>query len=58
MGEERLAEAVMRHCIGEAQKAMGIIRTGLHATEVGLPLYRALGYQSLSRIFLLAQSGH
>jgi GNAT superfamily N-acetyltransferase len=38
------AETVMRRAVSEGQQAMGTMRTTLHATEMGFPLYRAMGY--------------
>jgi GNAT superfamily N-acetyltransferase len=54
--EERkgYAEAVMRHAVFEGRKAMGVKRTTLHATEMGRPLYSAMGYASGPRFLLVA----
>jgi len=48
------ADAVMRHAVSEGQNAMGVIRTTLHATEMGRPVYRAMGYRPGPRLVLLA----
>jgi len=48
------AEAVMRHAVLEGQKAMGVKRTTLHATDAGRPVYAAMGYASGPRMALLA----
>jgi hypothetical protein len=40
----RLAETVTWGAVIEGQQAMGTMRTTLHATEMGFPLYRAMGY--------------
>lgn len=44
------AETVVRHTIAEAQVAMGTQVTTLHATDMGLPVYRAIGYKPGPRI--------
>lgn len=46
------AEAVMRRSIVEGQRAMGVKRTTLHATDAGKPLYAAMGYASGGRLVL------
>ncbi|HYO54942.1 GNAT family N-acetyltransferase [Archangium sp.] len=43
------AEAVMRHALGDAERAWGIQRTVLHATPAGLPVYRRMGYRPVTR---------
>jgi len=48
------AEAVMRHAVLEGQKAMGVTRTTLHATDAGRAVYTAMGYESGPRMVLLA----
>ncbi|PTL79319.1 GNAT family N-acetyltransferase [Vitiosangium sp. GDMCC 1.1324] len=49
------AEAVMRHALAEAKQAWGIERTVLHATPVGLPVYRRMGYRPVTRfLFYMA----
>ena len=39
------AEAVMRHSLESAAQATGLRRTTLHATEMGRPVYRRMGYR-------------
>jgi hypothetical protein len=39
------AEAVMRHSLKAARTASGLRRSVLHASEVGSPLYLAMGYR-------------
>lgn len=48
------AEAVMRHAVAEGQQAMGTARTTLHATDIGQPLYRAMGYAAGPRLMLIS----
>ncbi|MBI2687073.1 MAG: GNAT family N-acetyltransferase [Acidobacteria bacterium] len=50
------AEAVMRHAIAEGRRATGLTRTTLHASDMGLPLYENMGFQSSSRFSLLAKT--
>jgi GNAT superfamily N-acetyltransferase len=38
------AEAVMRRCLDEAAGATGLVRTILHASPMGHPLYTQMGY--------------
>ncbi len=52
------ADTVMRHAVTVGQQAMGLKRTTLHATEMGEPVYRAMGYGTGSRLILLAPGGH
>lgn len=40
------AENVMRHAVIEGQRAMGTMRTTLHATAQGRPVYEAMGYRA------------
>lgn len=47
------ADTVMRHAIAEGQKSMGVTRTTLHATDMGAPVYRAMGYQPTARFAIL-----
>ena len=47
------AETVMRHAVAAGQKAMGIERTTLHASLMGHPLYRAMGYSSDATLWLV-----
>jgi len=46
------AETVMRRAVVEGQRAMGVRRTTLHATEAGRPIYRAMGYAPGPRLVL------
>lgn len=49
------AEAVMRHALAEAEQTWGIERTVLHATPVGLPVYRRMGYRPVTHfLFYMA----
>ena len=48
------AEAVMRHAIGQAGRAMGSARMTLHASDMGRPVYQAMGFESGARVMLLA----
>lgn len=50
------AEAVMRHAIEQASRAMGRVRMTLHASDVGRPVYRAMGFEAGARVMLLAPS--
>ncbi len=47
-GEQRkgYAETVMRHAVTQGQQAMGTTRTTLHASEMGQPVYQAMGFQA------------
>ena len=47
------AEAVMRHAIALAQAAAGPRRIWLHATEMGAPLYRSIGFETGAALPLL-----
>jgi GNAT superfamily N-acetyltransferase len=38
------AEAAMRHCLDDAARATGLVRTVLHASPMGHPLYTQMGY--------------
>jgi ribosomal protein S18 acetylase RimI-like enzyme len=42
------AEAVMRHSLDEAAWSSGLSRTVLHATELGYPIYGAMGYRQVA----------
>jgi GNAT superfamily N-acetyltransferase len=42
-------EAVVRHALQTAHEATGIRRSVLHATELGYPLYRRLGYHPTAK---------
>lgn len=48
------AQAVMRHTIEQAGRAMGPARMTLHASDMGRPVYRAMGFQPGARVMLLA----
>jgi GNAT superfamily N-acetyltransferase len=50
------AEAVMRHAIEQGRRAMGLTRMTLHASDMGLPLYRAMGFETGARVVLLGGS--
>jgi GNAT superfamily N-acetyltransferase len=41
-----LAEAIMRRALADEEQRTGARRTVLHATEMGEPVYRRLGYQA------------
>jgi ribosomal protein S18 acetylase RimI-like enzyme len=43
------AEAVMRRSLEEAAAATGLRRTVLHATEMGFPVYKAMGYRTIAK---------
>lgn len=47
-------EAVMRSSLDDALSATGIRRTALHATDMGRPVYEAMGYRALTRFFFYA----
>lgn len=49
-------EAVVRHALRRAHEATGLTRTILHATDVGRPLYRRLGYHDTARIVAYKRS--
>ncbi len=48
------AEAVMRRSIAEAQAVAGPKRIWLHATEMGAPLYRSMGFEAGASLPLYA----
>jgi GNAT superfamily N-acetyltransferase len=48
------AEALMRTAVARASAETGIERTVLQSTAVGMPLYRALGYQPVTRFQVFA----
>ena len=50
------AEAVMREAIEQGRQAMGVTRMTLHASDMGQPLYRAMGFEPGARVLLLAAS--
>jgi GNAT superfamily N-acetyltransferase len=47
------AAAIVRHTITQGQQAMGTRHTTLHATDLGLPVYRAMGYKPGPRVIFL-----
>ncbi len=47
------AETVMRHAVVQGQTAMRVKRTTLHATDMGRPIYSAMGYASGPRMLLV-----
>jgi GNAT superfamily N-acetyltransferase len=47
------AEAVMRHAIEQGRRAMGFTRMTLHASDMGRPVYHAMGFEAGPRIVLL-----
>ncbi|HTP88984.1 MAG TPA: GNAT family N-acetyltransferase [Bryobacteraceae bacterium] len=48
------AEAVMREAIGRTTAETGIEPTGLQSTSAGMPLYRQMGYQQVTRFQVFA----
>lgn len=48
------ADTVMRHAVTQAQKALSLTRTTLHATDMGQPVYRAMGYTAGPRLILFS----
>jgi ribosomal protein S18 acetylase RimI-like enzyme len=52
------ADAVMRQAIAGGQQAMGTSVTTLHATDKGLPVYRAMGYEAGARFMLVGPAAH
>lgn len=55
---EGYADAVMRHTIGQGRALMGVTRTTLHATDMGQPVYRAMGFESGARMTVLGPPEH
>jgi GNAT superfamily N-acetyltransferase len=47
------AEAVMRHAIDQGRRDMPVTRLTLHASEMGRPLYRAMGFDPGAKVILL-----
>ena len=47
------AEAVMRHAIEQGRRAMGFTRMTLHASDMGRPVYLAMGFSPGARVVLL-----
>lgn len=50
------AEAVTRNAIEQAGRAMGPARMTLHASDMGQPVYQAMGFEPGARVMLLAPS--
>jgi GNAT superfamily N-acetyltransferase len=50
------AEAVMRQAIEQGRRAMGLTRLTLHASDMGRPLYQAMGFGSGASVVLLEAS--
>jgi len=48
------AETVMRHSLAQAHAATGLTRTVLHATDIGLPVYRKMGYRPVTLFTMYA----
>ncbi len=48
------AETVMRHAIAQGREAMNFNRVTLHASDMGRPLYRSMGFVPGGRMALLA----
>ena len=46
------AEAIMRHALEQQRAKVGQMRSGLHATPAGLPLYERIGYRPVARFEL------
>lgn len=47
------AETVMRHAVTHGQQAMSTQRTTLHATDLGRPIYQAMGYTAGPKLILV-----
>jgi GNAT superfamily N-acetyltransferase len=52
------AEAAMRKAIAQGREAMGETRIGLHASDMGQPLYRSMGFEPGARVVFLGPEGH
>jgi len=50
------AEGVMRSSLADAMEATGLQRTALHASEIGRPLYEAMGYRAVARFSYYASA--
>ena len=50
------AEAVMRRSLEDAAKSTGLIRTVLHASPMGRPLYSQMGYHDTVPFTVYAQA--
>jgi len=49
------ADAVMRHAIEQGQKASGFGKVVLHASDMGRPVYEAMGFSNGARVAIVAQ---
>ena len=49
------ADTVMRHAIAQGRQTSGAASTTLHATAVGEPVYRAMGYAPAAGFTLVGQ---
>jgi len=49
-------EVVMREAVTRGQRAMGTLRSTLHASDMGRALYRRLGYQAGPRMVILQRA--
>ena len=49
------AETVMRRAVTEGRRAMGTLRTTLHASDMGMPLYRSMGYAVGPKLILVGK---
>ncbi len=50
------AEAVMRQAITAGQQSMGVARATLHATDMGRPVYQAMGFAPSARFAVLVKA--
>jgi GNAT superfamily N-acetyltransferase len=50
------AETVMRRAVMHGQQSMGTVRTTLHASDMGLPIYLRLGYRPGPRMLILQRA--
>lgn len=48
------ADAVMRHAIEQGQKATGFPKIVLHASDMGRPVYEAMGFSNGARVAIVA----
>ena len=51
------AEAVMRHAIEQGRRAIGVTRLTLHASDMGQPVYRAMGFEAGTKVMILGAAG-
>ena len=49
--KQGFSEALVRHALQEAHLATGLRRTDLHATDIGAPVYRRIGYQPTTKFY-------